>query len=93
MHITNLAKILYTKGITKVVVTGLATDYCVKATAIDARKFGLETLVVREAVRSVDPSSEDKVFDEMERWGCRTVTAADLATLQSYPVATNARVH
>lgn len=78
MHITNLAKILYTKGITQVVVTGLATDYCVKATAIDARKFGFETLVVRDAMRAVDPSSEDRVFGEMERWGCRAVTAAEI---------------
>jgi len=78
MRITNLAKILYTRGITKVVVTGLATDYCVKATAIDARKFAFETLVVKDAMRAVDPSSDDRVFGEMEQWGCRVVTAEDV---------------
>jgi len=78
MRITNLAKILYARGITKVVVTGLATDYCVKATAIDARKFAFETLVVKDAMRAVDSSSDDRVFSEMERWGCRVVTAQDV---------------
>jgi len=50
----------------------------VKATAIDARKFAFETLVVKDAMRAVDSSSDDRVFSEMERWGCRVVTAQDV---------------
>ncbi|KAF8339006.1 uncharacterized protein EI90DRAFT_2967482 [Cantharellus anzutake] len=72
---TSLPQILHTHGIKKVIITGLATDYCVKFTAIDARKFGFKTLVVEDAVRAVDPSKVDTVVDELKEWGCEIIAA------------------
>ena len=51
----DLADLLKRKGITHVFMVGLAGDYCVKCTALDARKEGFEVFVIDEAVRSVDP--------------------------------------
>jgi len=57
----DVGELLKESGITHVYVVGLAGDYCVKATAIDAKKEGFETFVVREGVRSVD--------EEERGWG------------------------
>jgi len=57
----DVGELLKESGITHVYIVGLAGDYCVKATAIDAKKEGFETFVVREGVRSVD--------EEERGWG------------------------
>ncbi len=67
---TPLARILHEAQVTDVVVCGLATDYCVKATAIDARKFGFKTKVLTDAVRAVDTAKTEMVLSELETWGC-----------------------
>ena len=54
----DIASLLRTAGITDVIVVGLAGDYCVKCTALDARKEGFKTFVVEDAVKSVDPSAK-----------------------------------
>jgi nicotinamidase/pyrazinamidase len=51
---TALARILREHGVRRLVVVGLATDYCVKETALDARGLGFETYVLREAVEAVN---------------------------------------
>ena len=51
---TGLHEMLRAKGIEKVVVVGLATDYCVKETALDAIAKGFDTTVLGDAVRAVD---------------------------------------
>ena len=53
--VSELEDLLKQAGVTHVFVTGLAGDYCVLNTAVDARKAGFVTYVVEEAVRSVDP--------------------------------------
>lgn len=50
----DLAGLLHRAGITHVFTVGLAGDYCVKCTALDAKKEGFEVYVVQEATRSVD---------------------------------------
>ena len=75
---TSLPALLYTNGITEVVIAGLATDYCVRATAIDACKFGFRNRVVKDAVSAVDGSKEDVVLKELERWGCEIVLGSDV---------------
>ncbi|KAG9097884.1 hypothetical protein FRC06_007066 [Ceratobasidium sp. 370] len=67
---TQLARLVHTHGINKLVVVGLATDYCVRATAIDSRKFGIATEVVRKGVRAVFPDNEEAVLNELQAWGC-----------------------
>jgi nicotinamidase/pyrazinamidase len=56
---TGLIDLLRERGIRRVVIAGLATDYCVRATALDAVDLGLETVVVRHAVAAVDVEEGD----------------------------------
>ena len=73
---SDLAKILHDAGITDVFIAGLAADYCVKCTAIDAAEEGFKTRVVGEATRAVEPSAMDAVLKEYEEAGV-TVIAKD----------------
>ena len=70
---TALEERLRQAGVRRVVVCGLATDYCVKETAVDALARGFETLVLRDAVRPVDlnPGDGDRALKEIERSGGR----------------------
>lgn len=54
----DLAEYLKEKRIKRVFVVGLAGDYCVRCTAVDARKEGFEVFVVEEGVRSINEQGE-----------------------------------
>jgi nicotinamidase/pyrazinamidase len=56
---TGLAESLAERGVSRVVVVGLALDYCVKATALDAAAGGWETAVLAAATRAVNLEPED----------------------------------
>jgi nicotinamidase/pyrazinamidase len=56
---TDLEAVLREHGSERVVVVGLATDYCVLATALDALQLGFETVVMRDAVAAVDLEAGD----------------------------------
>jgi nicotinamidase/pyrazinamidase len=56
---TKLEGLLRDRGIERVIIVGLATDYCVKETALDAVRLGFETVVLRDGVRAVDVHSGD----------------------------------
>jgi nicotinamidase/pyrazinamidase len=75
---TKLETILRARGIRRVVVGGLATDYCVKATALDAARLGFETSVLRDAVRAVDlaPGDGDRALADLEEAGVELVISA-----------------
>jgi len=68
---TGLNRWLRSQGVERVVVTGLATDYCVKATALDAAELGFETTVVTDACRAVNlsPDDEQQALDELQAAG------------------------
>lgn len=70
-HETGLRDLLQRQGVTEVHVVGLATDYCVKYTVLDALKFGFTTLVHKGGCRPVNlnPGDEEQAFREMERAG------------------------
>jgi nicotinamidase/pyrazinamidase len=70
---TELADLLREREIGRVVVVGLATDYCVKETALDAVRLGFETTVRAEAMRAVDlqPGDGDRALEEMASAGAR----------------------
>lgn len=70
---TPLAAILRAAGVTRVLVGGLATDYCVRATALDALREGFEVVVLRDAVRAVDvqPGDGERALAEVEAAGGR----------------------
>jgi nicotinamidase/pyrazinamidase len=64
---TELDRLLRERGIARVVIAGLATDYCVKATALDSTANGYQTIVLRDGVRAVDlePGDGQRALDEM----------------------------
>jgi len=68
---TGLHKYLQDQGVDRVTVCGLATDYCVKATAIDAAHHGYHVVVPRHAVRAVNlnPGDGDQALREMKDAG------------------------
>jgi len=68
---TNLEQLLRERGIDRVTVVGLATDYCVKHTALDALRKGFEVEVDTSAVRAVEvePGDSERALDEMRSAG------------------------
>ena len=64
---TDLEALLRARGIERVVVVGLATDYCVLATTLDAVSLGFETTVRRDAIAAVDlkPGDGKRALVEM----------------------------
>ena len=80
-HATGLEAYLRTQGVTELVVMGLATDYCVKRTALDARTLGFETSLVVDGCRGVGLHPEDipTAFDEMMAAGIQLVTSLKFA--------------
>lgn len=81
---SGLASLLKESGIKRVFVCGLAYDYCVKCTAIDAADAGYETFLVEDAARAVDQSAEGLAANkrEMEERGVKFVRS-DAAILRS----------
>jgi len=77
---TTLAQQLEALRVEKLFVCGLATDYCVKVTALDGVKLGFEVLLVDDACRGVDvpPGSAVKAIEEMKAAGVRIVVSGDL---------------
>jgi nicotinamidase/pyrazinamidase len=68
---TELEALLRDRGIARVVIVGLATDYCVRATALDAAHLGFETSVLTDAIAAVDIESGDgdRAIEEMREAG------------------------
>jgi nicotinamidase/pyrazinamidase len=64
---TELEGLLRDRGVERVVVCGLATDYCVRATALDASRLGFETTLLASAVAAVnlDPADGERALAEM----------------------------
>jgi len=56
---TDLAGLLAERGVRRLVVCGLATDYCVLATALDATRLSFETIVLADGIRAVDLAPGD----------------------------------
>jgi nicotinamidase/pyrazinamidase len=67
-------------GINAVVMGGLATDYCVLYSALDARRLGFQTMVLTDAVRGVGypEGSVERAFEEMKNQGVGLCRSGDL---------------
>ena len=77
---TGLAAYLKARNIARVFVAGLATDFCVAWTAMDARKAAFETYVVEDACRGIDTQgSLAKAWDDMTKAGVKRIQSADIA--------------
>jgi nicotinamidase/pyrazinamidase len=74
---TDLATQLHKQNVEEVVVGGLATDYCVKNTVLDALKKGFKVKAIENAMRAVDlqPGDGERAIDEMRDAGADIVTA------------------
>ncbi|MFQ5520982.1 MAG: nicotinamidase [Candidatus Methylomirabilia bacterium] len=74
------AAALSERGIRRLFVGGLATDYCVKETALDAVKEGFQVVVLRDAIRAVDlnPGDGDRAIEAMRTAGAALSTLSDL---------------
>ena len=68
---TELEGLLRERGAARVVVAGLATDYCVKETALDSVRLGFETMVLSGAIRAVDlaPGDGERALAAMREAG------------------------
>ncbi|HEY2979297.1 MAG TPA: bifunctional nicotinamidase/pyrazinamidase [Burkholderiaceae bacterium] len=76
---TGLAGYLKQRGIKRVFVTGLATDFCVAWTAMDARKLGFETYVIEDATRGIDLNgSLAAAWKQMLAKGVKRIQSADI---------------
>ena len=76
---TGLAAALKTRGVTRVWVGGLAQDVCVRATALDARRLGFDTIVIRDGTRAVTSAGGERANAEMSDAGVHFETTDDSA--------------
>jgi nicotinamidase/pyrazinamidase len=77
---TGLNGWLTSKGVTRLFVLGLATDYCVLFSVLDALKLGYDVSVVQDGCRGVDIVDNDsaRAFAKMRNSGARLVTSSNL---------------
>jgi nicotinamidase/pyrazinamidase len=66
---TEMDKVLKQDKIKKVVVYGIATDYCVRATVLDAMSAGYKVIMIKTLCRGVAPDTSQKAIDEMKSKG------------------------
>lgn len=77
---TGLAAYLKARKLQRLFVAGLATDFCVAWTALDARKAGFETYVVEDGCRGIDTQgSLAKAWADMTKAGVKRIQSSDLA--------------
>ncbi|WP_020526174.1 bifunctional nicotinamidase/pyrazinamidase [Flexithrix dorotheae] len=77
---TGLGDYLKEKGVKEVFVVGLATDYCVKFTALDALELGFETYLIKDASRGVNlqPGDVEKAIKELDGQGVKIVESKSI---------------
>ncbi len=77
---TGLELCLRKRNVSRVFIVGLALDYCVKFTAMDANRIGFETTVILDATRGVDINEEDsqKAVEEMQDAGIKVIQSSDM---------------
>jgi nicotinamidase/pyrazinamidase len=77
---TGLAAYLKARNLQRLFIAGLATDFCVAWTAMDARKAGFEAYVVEDACRGIDTQgSLAKAWADMEKAGVKRIKSSDIA--------------
>jgi nicotinamidase/pyrazinamidase len=78
---TEMAERLHARGVDRVFIAGLATDYCVKATAIESMQHGFDTFVLVDGIRAVEvnPGDGERALCAMREAGARLISSAGLA--------------
>jgi nicotinamidase/pyrazinamidase len=80
---TDMDKLLKKEKINKVVVYGIATDYCVRATALDAVAAGYKVIMIKNLSRGVAPDTSQKYIDEMKAKGIVILDDLDLEKIKT----------
>lgn len=77
---TGLGEYLRERRVRHIYLMGLATDYCVKFSALDARQMGLEVTIIEDGCRGVElkPGDVARAMDEMRAAGAKVVTSDEL---------------
>ena len=77
---TGLGELLRSRGVDRLYVAGLATDYCVKQSVLDARSRGFDVVVVEDAIRGVDvePGDSERAVREMKAAGATFASSKDV---------------
>ena len=84
---TGLAGYLHERDLESVYVVGIATDFCVAWTAIDAVEFGFDCTVITDATAPIDINgSLDKAMADMTVVGVKFVNSKDILNLRCYSV-------
>ena len=81
---TGLADWLRERGVHRLFVAGLATDYCVRASVLDARKEAFEVVVLEDAIGAVElkPGDGERALGEMRGAGATVARSEDVAELE-----------
>jgi nicotinamidase/pyrazinamidase len=77
-HKTEMEAILRHNGIKKIVLYGIATDYCVRASVMDALQAGFQVMVIEELCRGVAPDTSEQALEEMRGVGAIILGQFDL---------------
>lgn len=77
---TGLGEYLKQKSVTDIYVAGLATDYCVKFTALDSRLLGFNTFVIQDACRGVNvrPGGVEAAIEQMREAGVHVIESREI---------------
>jgi nicotinamidase/pyrazinamidase len=77
---TGMDDYLRRHGVTSLYLVGLATDYCVLYTALDARQLGYDTYVIRDGCRGLDvhPGDIDRAYDRMRAAGAHVIESVEI---------------
>lgn len=76
-ELTGLGKELKERGVERIGVSGIATEYCVRATALDALYEGFDVTVLTDLIRAVEPSAARRVLTELRQRGAKTSLSAE----------------
>jgi nicotinamidase/pyrazinamidase len=83
-HGSGLAQMLRERGVDRLYVTGLTTDYCVKNSVLDAIREGFDVVVVEDAIRAVNVNEGDgeRALEEMRAAGAAVQSSEEIASLR-----------
>ena len=80
---TDLEEELRRRGVRRVFVAGVATDFCVKSTVLDALKRGFEVYVLLDACRSVSEEGGERAVEEMIESGAKITSYSEIFDLEA----------
>ena len=81
---TKMDEVLKKDGIKRLVVYGIATDYCVHATAVDGAAAGYKVIMIQNLSRGVAPETSKKAVDDMKAKGILVLDALDMEKVKKF---------